>query len=111
MTLITKSNLILRDLDLLSELARRNLCSVAISLPTLDDGLKRIMEPRVPSAASRLKALEQLAEHGIPVAEGDAVAVACSTTGEAEAFSAALEHLRAANAALPPLRVVSGAAA
>jgi DNA repair photolyase len=65
-TLITKSNLILRDLDLLSELARRNLCSVAISLPTLDDGLKRIMEPRVPSAASRLKAIERLAEHGIP---------------------------------------------
>jgi DNA repair photolyase len=65
-TLITKSNLILRDLDLLSELARRNLCSVAISIPTLDDSLKRIMEPRVPSAASRLKAVQQLAEHGIP---------------------------------------------
>jgi DNA repair photolyase len=65
-TLITKSNLILRDLDILTELARRNLCSVAISIPTLDDSLKRIMEPRVPSAASRLKALQQLAESGIP---------------------------------------------
>jgi len=64
--LITKSNLILRDLDLLSELARRDLCSVAISIPTMDDGLKRIMEPRVPSAASRLKALRQLADSGVP---------------------------------------------
>jgi DNA repair photolyase len=65
-SLITKSTLILRDLDLLSELAERKLCSVAISIPTLDDGLKRIMEPRVPSAASRLRVLRQLADNGIP---------------------------------------------
>ena len=65
-TLITKSNLVVRDLDLLSELAERNLCSVAISIPTLDDGLKRIMEPRVPSAAARLSAMHQLAQSGIP---------------------------------------------
>jgi DNA repair photolyase len=65
-TLITKSNLILRDVDLLSELARHKLCSVAISIPTLDNSLKRIMEPRVPSAASRLRAIRQLADRGIP---------------------------------------------
>jgi DNA repair photolyase len=66
-SLITKGALITRDLDLLAELARRNLCSVAISLPTLKRDLKRVMEPRVPSADSRLRAMEQLAGAGIPV--------------------------------------------
>jgi DNA repair photolyase len=65
--LITKGNLISRDIDLLSRLASRGLCSVAISLPTLDDALKRIMEPRVPSAESRLKVIRQLNDNGIPV--------------------------------------------
>ncbi len=65
-SLITKASLILRDLDILAELASRNLCSVAISLPTLDAQLKRIMEPRVPSAESRLKAMRALADSGVP---------------------------------------------
>ena len=65
-TLITKSHLISRDLDLLAELASRRLCSVAISIPTMNDELKRVMEPRVPSAASRLKAMRLLVENGVP---------------------------------------------
>ena len=65
-SLITKSHLIERDIDLLAELARLNLCSVAISVPTVDDALKRIMEPRVPSAASRLGAIRKLADQGVP---------------------------------------------
>ena len=64
--LITKSNLIARDVDLLAELASDRLCSVAISLPTLDRSLKRIMEPRVPSAESRLQTIEIFANRGIP---------------------------------------------
>ena len=65
-TLITKSHLIERDLDLLEELARHKLCSVAISVPTIDDELKRIMEPRVPSATARLAAIRKLADRGVP---------------------------------------------
>lgn len=65
-SLITKGNLIERDLDLLAELAELNLCSVAISIPTMDDDLKRVMEPRVPSAASRLKVLQLLASYEVP---------------------------------------------
>lgn len=65
--IITKSNLITRDLDLFEPLAQRKLCSVAISLPTMNSSLKRIMEPRVPSAAARLRAIEQLAAAGVPV--------------------------------------------
>ena len=66
LSIITKSGLIARDVELLSELASRRLCSVAISLPTMDRSLKRIMEPRVPSAESRLAAIETLSKHGIP---------------------------------------------
>jgi DNA repair photolyase len=65
-SIITKGALICRDIDLLAELAASGLCSVAISLPTLDSKLKRIMEPRVPSAASRLKAIAALSAAGIP---------------------------------------------
>lgn len=64
--LITKGNLILRDLDLLSWLAQRRLCSVAVSMPTLDPALKRIMEPRVPSAEARLKVIAALKANGVP---------------------------------------------
>ena len=65
-SIITKGSLILRDLDILADLASQNLCSVAVSVPTLNDDLKRIMEPRVPSATSRLAAIEGLAEAGVP---------------------------------------------
>ena len=64
--LITKGNLITRDIDLLSWLAEHELCSVAISLPTMSASLKRIMEPRVPSAESRLRAIEELTRNGVP---------------------------------------------
>ena len=64
--LITKGSLITRDIDLLARLASRGLCSVAISLPTLSPELKRIMEPRVPSASARLKAIRTLTDNGIP---------------------------------------------
>ena len=66
-SIITKGTLITRDLDLLGELARRNLCSVAISLPTMKRQLKRVMEPRVPSAGARLGAIEELVGAGVPV--------------------------------------------
>ncbi len=65
--LITKGTLIERDIDLLAALAERRLCSVAVSLPTLDSALKRIMEPRVPSADARLKTIRTLREAGVPV--------------------------------------------
>ena len=64
--IITKGVLVRRDIDILSELAAARLCSVAVSLPTLDPGLKRIMEPRVPLAPARLKAIEELSSAGIP---------------------------------------------
>ena len=64
---ITKNHLVTRDVDLLSELARHNAASVAISLTTLDDELRRVMEPRTSRPLRRLAAIEALSQAGIPV--------------------------------------------
>lgn len=65
--LITKGVLMTRDLDLLSELAANRLCSVAVSIPTMNDSLKRVLEPRVPAAERRFGLIRELASAGIPV--------------------------------------------
>ena len=64
---VTKNHLVTRDLDLLAELARHDAVSVAISLTTLDDGLRRVLEPRTSPPRRRLAAIERLAEAGVPV--------------------------------------------
>ena len=66
-TLVTKGALILRDLDLLEELARHKLVRVTISLTTLDNQLKRTLEPRAAAPAARFKVIRTLSERGIPV--------------------------------------------
>ena len=64
--IVTKSALVERDLDLLSELARLGLTHVFLSITTLDDELKRRMEPRTASPRRRLMTIERLTEAGIP---------------------------------------------
>jgi DNA repair photolyase len=66
-SVITKSALILRDLDLLAPMAERGLVSAAISLTTLDPELARKMEPRASIPKRRLQAIQQLATLGVPV--------------------------------------------
>ncbi|KZN13086.1 PA0069 family radical SAM protein [Marinomonas sp. TW1] len=66
-SLITKSALILRDLDLLSEMAKQRLVHVAISVTTLDNDLKRILEPRTASGSKRLEVIRSLSATCIPV--------------------------------------------
>lgn len=66
-SLITKSTLILRDIDILSQMAEKKLIHVAISVTTLDNELKRILEPRTASGRTRLRVVQQLKEAGIPV--------------------------------------------
>jgi DNA repair photolyase len=65
--IVTKNHLVTRDIDLLRELALHDAAAVAVSLTTLDDGLRRVMEPRTSRPARRLAAVERLAESGIPV--------------------------------------------
>ncbi|HEX2728736.1 MAG TPA: radical SAM protein, partial [Rubrobacteraceae bacterium] len=65
--IVTKNHLVTRDIDFLSELARHDAAAVAISLTTLDDDLRRVMEPRTSRPVRRLAAIEKLAGAGIPV--------------------------------------------
>jgi DNA repair photolyase len=66
-SLITKNALILRDLDLLTELAKHDLVHVNISLTTLDEKLRQKLEPRTATAEKRLEVIHRLAKAGIPV--------------------------------------------
>jgi len=66
-SIISKNSLVLRDLDLLQDLASDNLVHVYISITTLDEELRRAMEPRTASAIKRLKTVEALAKANIPV--------------------------------------------
>ncbi|HXA40021.1 MAG TPA: PA0069 family radical SAM protein [Phenylobacterium sp.] len=65
-SVISKSGLILRDLDLLAPMAERNLVRVAISITTLDRKLARSMEPRAATPEKRLDAVRRLSEAGVP---------------------------------------------
>jgi len=65
--LITKNALILRDKDILQELAKLNLCMVYVSINSLNEDLRSKMEPRTTTARQRLKIVEQLSSAGIPV--------------------------------------------
>lgn len=64
--LITKNAMILRDIDLLSDLAKMNLVKVALSMTSLQDNIRSVLEPRTSAVGARLHALRQLSEVGIP---------------------------------------------
>ncbi|OYX25552.1 MAG: radical SAM protein [Flavobacteriales bacterium 32-35-8] len=64
--IITKNALILRDLELLKELAKDNLIGVNVSITSLSEDIRRVLEPRT-TIAKRLETVKTLSEHGIPV--------------------------------------------
>jgi DNA repair photolyase len=63
---ITKNHLVTRDADLLSELAGHHAAGVFLSVTTLDEDLRRVMEPRTATAAARLEAIRILSASGVP---------------------------------------------
>jgi len=65
--IITKSSMIERDIDILSDMAKRNLAKVAVSVTTLSNPLKLILEPRTSGPKARLRVIRQLTSVGIPV--------------------------------------------
>lgn len=65
--IITKNSLILRDIDLLKEMAQLNLIRVSISITSLSEETRRLLEPRTASIKQRLKTVEELSKNGIPV--------------------------------------------
>jgi DNA repair photolyase len=65
-SIVTKSNLVLRDLDILSDMARDGLVKVFLSVTTLDRSLARKMEPRAPTPDRRIDAIARLNDAGVP---------------------------------------------
>ncbi len=65
--MVTKSDLVTRDIDLLREVARRNVLSIHVTITTLDEKLARLLEPRAPRPALRLEAVRKLSEAGLAV--------------------------------------------
>lgn len=65
--IITKNALIQRDLDILQELAKDNLVRVNLSITSLNEGTRRLLEPRTASIKKRLETIEKLHERGVPV--------------------------------------------
>ncbi len=66
-SIITKSQLVRRDIDILAEMAANNLCSVAVSVTTLNNELKRKLEPRAASGKARLNTIKYLSDAGVKV--------------------------------------------
>ena len=104
-TVITKSALVLRDLDLLAELARQQLTSVAVSITTQDAELKRVMEPRAASPQARLRTLAALHAAGVPCGVLVAPVIPALTDHELEGILEAAAHAGAGWAGYVLLRL------
>jgi len=101
----TKSALVLRDADLLAELARWGAVRVALSVTTLDVDLARRMEPRASAPKERLRAIAELAAAGIPTSVMVAPVVPGLTDHEIPAILAAAAEAGAESAGYVPLRL------
>lgn len=93
-SIVTKSALVLRDKEILRRMATNNLCTVFVSVTTLDNQLKNIMEPRAAGPAARLRVIRELSACGVPVGvmvapvipaindrEMEAILTACAKAG------------------------------
>lgn len=87
-TIVTKSALVERDLDLLAPMARDGLATVVVSVTTLDSRLSARMEPRASAPARRLEAIRRLAAAGVPVGVNVAPVIPFLTDHEIEAILA-----------------------
>ena len=104
-TVITKHALVLRDLDLLSELAQQGLASVGVSITTQDGELKRILEPRAASPQARLRVLSSLHAAGVPCGVLVAPVIPALTDHELEGILAAAAQAGASWAGYVLLRL------
>ncbi len=104
-TLITKGSLIVRDLDLLTDLARDGLVNVLVTVTTLDNDTKRLLEPRAASPAARLKIIRQLSQCGVNVGVLVAPVIPAITDHELEQVLAAVAEAGARQAGYVILRL------
>jgi DNA repair photolyase len=103
--IVTKSPLILRDLDILSEMAAMGLAKAALSVTTLDRKLARVMEPRAGTPARRLQAISGLAKAGVPAGVMFAPAIPALNDHEMENVLAAAKEAGARSAGYVLLRL------
>jgi DNA repair photolyase len=104
-TIVTKSALIVRDLDLLTDLAKDKLVSVMVSVTSLTNDIKRTLEPRTASPQARLRVIEQLSEAGVPVGVLVAPVIPAITDHEIEDIMAAAKEAGASRAGYVLLRL------
>ncbi|HEY1632182.1 MAG TPA: PA0069 family radical SAM protein [Rhizomicrobium sp.] len=103
--IVTKSALILRDLDILAPMAEAGLVKVALSVTTLDRKLARTMEPRASTPPKRIDAIRQLSEAGVPAAVMFAPVIPALNDDELEAVLGAAHEAGATSAGYVLLRL------
>jgi len=101
----TKSDRILRDIDLLSAMARERLVSVMISVTSLDPAIARTLEPRAPHPLRRVEAIRHLSEAGVPVVASISPVIPAITDHEIEAIIARVAAAGAREASYIPVRL------
>jgi DNA repair photolyase len=104
-TIVTKSALIIRDIDLLQDLAKDELVSVMLSVTSMSPDIKRTLEPRTASPQARLRVIQQLSEAGIPVGVLVAPVIPAITDHEMEDILAAAKAAGAISAGYVLLRL------
>ncbi len=103
--IVTKSALVVRDLDILARMAERDLVKVALSVTTLDRHIARRMEPRASTPQRRLEAIRQLSEAGVPTQVMTAPIIPGLTDNEIESILAAAHEAGARDAGYVLLRL------
>jgi DNA repair photolyase len=103
--IVTKSNLVLRDLDILGPMAEKGLAKVAVSITTLDRHLARVMEPRASTPPRRLEAVRALNEAGVPAGVMFAPVIPALNDEELESVLGAAKEAGAVSAGYVLLRL------
>ncbi|MBC2777634.1 PA0069 family radical SAM protein [Parasphingopyxis marina] len=103
--LTTKSDRIVRDIDLLAAMAREGLATVAVSITSLDAKIHQTLEPRAPSARKRLAAVRALSQAGVPVGVSISPIIPAITDSEIEHLIAAAAEAGANAVMYIPLRL------
>jgi DNA repair photolyase len=104
-TIVTKSNLVTRDIDILASMAKRKLVRVALSITTLEPEVARAMEPRAPRPGRRLAAIRSLSSAGIPVSVMTAPMIPALNDWEMERILEAAREAGATGAGYTLLRM------
>ena len=104
-TIVTKSSLIERDIDILADMAQRGLAEVAVSVTSLNRELCRRLEPRATAPQRRLQTIRRLTEHEIPVAVLFAPVIPMLNDSEIETVLSAIQEAGARSASYVMLRL------